>query len=351
MADNCSFLHTMIRVGDLDRSLRFYTELLGMKELRRRDVPDGKYTLVFVGYGRSERRRGDRADLQLRRGRLRHGHRASATSRSACRTSPPPASSCARPAARSPASRAGEVRHHGHRLRRGPGRLQDRADPAWLTRAMPLMPGWPARGRWCRCARTRAHRRHRAGAGGQDGAADLDRRQPAGRRRRAAAPAGAGRAAGRARPAGGGGARRARTRCRASTIARHLAALAARPAGWPARTEAVSLLALDWTIGRPGSLVGAAAAAAAAGTAGLSRRMAARPAAARQRLRRVVGEHAAPAREAPRGARRSWPSCARCRRRRRPTRRWRARGTLLYRALLRGCARPAGCRCCSPAAS
>ncbi|MDB5318123.1 MAG: gloA [Rhodospirillales bacterium] len=43
-------LHTMIRVGDLDRSVAFYTNLLGMKELRRRDVPDGKYTLVFVGY-------------------------------------------------------------------------------------------------------------------------------------------------------------------------------------------------------------------------------------------------------------------------------------------------------------
>ena len=50
MPDNCSFLHTMIRVGDLDRSLRFYTGLLGMQELRRRDVPEGKYTLVFVGY-------------------------------------------------------------------------------------------------------------------------------------------------------------------------------------------------------------------------------------------------------------------------------------------------------------
>ena len=45
------FLHTMIRVGDLDRSVRFYTNLLGMRELRRRDVPDGKYTLVFLGYG------------------------------------------------------------------------------------------------------------------------------------------------------------------------------------------------------------------------------------------------------------------------------------------------------------
>jgi lactoylglutathione lyase len=44
------FLHTMIRVGNLERSIDFYTRLLGMKELRRRDVPDGKYTLVFVGY-------------------------------------------------------------------------------------------------------------------------------------------------------------------------------------------------------------------------------------------------------------------------------------------------------------
>ena len=43
-------LHTMIRVGNLERSVDFYTKLLGMKELRRRDVPDGKYTLVFVGY-------------------------------------------------------------------------------------------------------------------------------------------------------------------------------------------------------------------------------------------------------------------------------------------------------------
>ncbi|MFQ3622416.1 MAG: lactoylglutathione lyase [Acetobacteraceae bacterium] len=44
------FLHTMIRVGNLERSVDFYTRLLGMKEIRRRDVPEGKYTLVFVGY-------------------------------------------------------------------------------------------------------------------------------------------------------------------------------------------------------------------------------------------------------------------------------------------------------------
>ena len=44
-------LHTMLRVGDLERSTRFYTEVLGMRVLRRRDVPDYKYSLVFVGYG------------------------------------------------------------------------------------------------------------------------------------------------------------------------------------------------------------------------------------------------------------------------------------------------------------
>jgi lactoylglutathione lyase len=43
-------LHTMIRVGDLDRSIKFYTELLGMKVLRRQDFPEGRFTLAFVGY-------------------------------------------------------------------------------------------------------------------------------------------------------------------------------------------------------------------------------------------------------------------------------------------------------------
>ena len=44
-------LHTMLRVGDLDRSLAFYTQVLGMKEIRRKDYPDGRFTLAFVGYG------------------------------------------------------------------------------------------------------------------------------------------------------------------------------------------------------------------------------------------------------------------------------------------------------------
>lgn len=43
-------LHTMLRVGNLETSLTFYTQVLGMKLLRRKDYPDGKFTLAFVGY-------------------------------------------------------------------------------------------------------------------------------------------------------------------------------------------------------------------------------------------------------------------------------------------------------------
>lgn len=48
------FAHCMIRVGDLERSLGFYCDLLGMKLLRREDYPDGRFTLAFVGYGNLE---------------------------------------------------------------------------------------------------------------------------------------------------------------------------------------------------------------------------------------------------------------------------------------------------------
>lgn len=43
-------LHTMLRVGDLERSIAFYTEVLGMRLLRRTDYPEGKFTLAFVGF-------------------------------------------------------------------------------------------------------------------------------------------------------------------------------------------------------------------------------------------------------------------------------------------------------------
>ena len=44
-------LHTMLRVGDLEKSIAFYRDVLGMQELRRNDYPDGKFTLAFMGYG------------------------------------------------------------------------------------------------------------------------------------------------------------------------------------------------------------------------------------------------------------------------------------------------------------
>jgi lactoylglutathione lyase len=54
-------LHTMLRVGDLQRSIEFYTHVLGMKLLRTTDRPDQKYTLAFVGYGTNP----EHAELEL----------------------------------------------------------------------------------------------------------------------------------------------------------------------------------------------------------------------------------------------------------------------------------------------
>ena len=61
MDENFRYLHTMLRVGDLDRSVRFYCDMFGMVELRRRDVPDGHYTLGFLGYAE----RPDQTELEL----------------------------------------------------------------------------------------------------------------------------------------------------------------------------------------------------------------------------------------------------------------------------------------------
>lgn len=61
MAENFRYLHTMLRVGDLDRSVAFYCTMFGMVELRRRDVPDGRYTLAFLGYAD----RPDQTELEL----------------------------------------------------------------------------------------------------------------------------------------------------------------------------------------------------------------------------------------------------------------------------------------------
>lgn len=47
-------MHTMLRVQDLEKSIKFYTELLGMQLIRKQDFPDGKFTLAFLGYGPEE---------------------------------------------------------------------------------------------------------------------------------------------------------------------------------------------------------------------------------------------------------------------------------------------------------
>jgi len=57
------FLHTMLRVGDLGRSIDFYTRILGMRVLRTRDVPEYRYTLAFLGYGQGNDEGG--AELEL----------------------------------------------------------------------------------------------------------------------------------------------------------------------------------------------------------------------------------------------------------------------------------------------
>ena len=54
-------LHTMLRVGNLQRSIDFYTQVLGMRLLRTRDNPEHKYTLAFVGYGQNP----DHAEIEL----------------------------------------------------------------------------------------------------------------------------------------------------------------------------------------------------------------------------------------------------------------------------------------------
>jgi lactoylglutathione lyase len=55
------FLHTMLRVGNLDRSIAFYRDVLGMELFSRRDFPEGKFTLAFLGYARNP----EQAEIEL----------------------------------------------------------------------------------------------------------------------------------------------------------------------------------------------------------------------------------------------------------------------------------------------
>ncbi len=122
-------LHTMLRVGDLDRSLAFYTEVLGMHELRRQDYPSGRFTLAFVGYGPESAgavleltHNWDTPAYEIGTG---FGHVAIevADAYAAC------AEIKARGGMVVRGSRADEARNDGDRFRRGPRRLQDRVDP------------------------------------------------------------------------------------------------------------------------------------------------------------------------------------------------------------------------------
>ena len=80
-------LHTMLRVGDLQRSIDFYTRVMGMRCCARPSGPEQKYSLAFVGYGTQPRARRDRAHLQPRRRARTSSAPPTATSPSACPTS------------------------------------------------------------------------------------------------------------------------------------------------------------------------------------------------------------------------------------------------------------------------
>ena len=98
-------LHTMLRVGDLQRSIDFYTKVMGMQLLRTTDRPEQKYSLAFVGYGSNP----EHAEIELT---YNHGvttttsARRMATSRSKCPMLPRPASRSAAAAATSRAKPA-----------------------------------------------------------------------------------------------------------------------------------------------------------------------------------------------------------------------------------------------------
>ena len=151
------FLHTMLRVKDLDESLRFWTEHFGMKLLRRRDYPEGKFTLAFVGYGDES----EHTVLELTHnwGKSDYvlgdqfGHVAIGVDDiyGVCER--------LRGAGVQRHARAGtdEARQHRDRVRRGSERLQDRADPGSARSRDPYGPhAAPSSSR--RPAREEAHR-------------------------------------------------------------------------------------------------------------------------------------------------------------------------------------------------
>ena len=145
-AANYRMLHTMIRVKDLDKSLAFYTGPMGMKMLRKREVPDGKYTLAFVGYGDESEHCAveltynwdQEKPYDLGSG---FGHLAVGVPDvyGMCEEVTKAGGKVTR------AAGPGEARHDRDRLRRGSRRLQDRADRAEVARR-PSSRGSPSPG-------------------------------------------------------------------------------------------------------------------------------------------------------------------------------------------------------------
>ncbi len=123
-------LHTMLRVGDLQRSIDFYTNVIGMKLLRQRDNPSNDYSLAFLGFEANP----DQAELELTYNYgvdrydlgTAYGHIAVQVpnAREACDRIRAAGGNVTRDAG------TGQGRHDGDRVRRGPGRLQDRTDRA-----------------------------------------------------------------------------------------------------------------------------------------------------------------------------------------------------------------------------
>ena len=133
------FLHTMLRVNDLDESLRFYTEHFGMKLLRRKDFPEGKFTLAFLGYGDESEHtvlefthNWGKSDYVLGD---QYGHIALGVERHLRRLCEPEGERREDPAR----ARPDEARQHRDRVRRGSERVQDRADSGNDPRVADLM--------------------------------------------------------------------------------------------------------------------------------------------------------------------------------------------------------------------
>ncbi len=123
------FLHTMLRVGDMQRSVDFYTRIIGMQVLRTTDMPEQKYSLTFLGFGAGNADGSAELELTYNHGVDRYelgtafGHLAIGV--------PDVAGDLRAHQGRrgqgGPRGGPGEGRHHGHRVRGRPRWLQDRA--------------------------------------------------------------------------------------------------------------------------------------------------------------------------------------------------------------------------------